>query len=144
MINEKKISIKTVRHTALNEIVKCALGSVHIPATLEPPGLLRSDNKRPDGMSLLSWSRGQSVVWDVTVVDALAPSRISNFAPGKAAEEAESRKRSKYTEVIQAGYNFIPSPSKLKVNQGPTVIISSKTWENGSSSPQKSHARLCF
>ena len=75
------------RQTALNEIVKCALRSVHIPAILEPPGLLRSDNKRPDGMSLLSWCRGQSVVWDVTVVDALAPSRISNFAPGKAAED---------------------------------------------------------
>ena len=107
------------RHTALNAIVKCALGSVHIPATLEPPGLLRSDNKRPDGMSLLSWSRGQSVVWDVTVVDALAPSRISNFAPGNAAEEAESRKRSNNTEVIQAGYNFIPLAFEAQGQPGP-------------------------
>ena len=40
------------RHSALNEIVKRALGSLHIPTILEPPGLYRFDSKRPDEMFL--------------------------------------------------------------------------------------------
>jgi len=31
---------------------------------LEPPGLLRGDGKRPDGMTLVPWFGGTSMVWD--------------------------------------------------------------------------------
>ena len=37
------------RHHAVNDIIKRALGSAGIPSIIEPPGLSRSDGKRPDG-----------------------------------------------------------------------------------------------
>jgi hypothetical protein len=43
------------RHTALNDIIKGALSSAYIPSRLEPTGLLRSDGKRPDGVSVAVW-----------------------------------------------------------------------------------------
>ena len=38
------------RHTALNDIMKYALSAAHVPSRLA--GLLRSDGKRPDGVTL--------------------------------------------------------------------------------------------
>jgi hypothetical protein len=55
------------RHSLLNDIVRRTLGSVHIPALLEPPGLCRTDGKRSDGMTTVPWNRGRPMVWDVTV-----------------------------------------------------------------------------
>jgi hypothetical protein len=45
-----------------------------VNSTLEPNELSRDDGKRPDGMNLVPWIKGQSLVWDVTVVDTLADS----------------------------------------------------------------------
>jgi hypothetical protein len=39
-----------------------------VNSTLEPNGLSRDDGKRPDGMTLVPWIKGQPLVWDVTVV----------------------------------------------------------------------------
>ena len=50
-------------------------------------------------------------VWDITVVDALAPSRLnqgSSCNPGTSAAEAEARKNEKYRELIDNGYIFQP------------------------------------
>jgi hypothetical protein len=44
------------------------LTSIHVNSTLEPNGLSRDDGKRPDGMTLVPWNKGQPLVWDVTVV----------------------------------------------------------------------------
>ena len=52
---------------------------------------------------------GKQLVWDVTVVDALAPSRLSQGSlcnPGTTATEAEARKIQKYHELIDNGYIF--------------------------------------
>jgi len=38
----------------------------------EPSGLLRTDGKRPDGVTLLPWKQGKCATWDVTVSDTLA------------------------------------------------------------------------
>ena len=47
------------------------------------------------------------MVWDVTVVDALAPSRFSsNNTP--AADEAEKGKERKYQQIVDQGYHFQP------------------------------------
>jgi len=40
-----------------------------IPALKKPSGLLRTDGKRPDGVTLLPWKQGKCVTWDVTVSD---------------------------------------------------------------------------
>ena len=52
----------------------------------------------------------KQLVWDVTVVDALAPSRLnqgSSCNPGTTATEAEAFKIEKYREFIDNGYIFI-------------------------------------
>ena len=54
---------------------------------------------------------GKQLVWDVTVVDALALSRLnqgSSCNPGTTATEAEARKTEKYRELLDNGYVFQP------------------------------------
>ena len=65
-----------------------------IPAAKEPSGLLRSDGKRPDGLTLIPWKNGRCVTWDVTVTDTLAQSYLPVTAgtSGGAAEAAAERK----------------------------------------------------
>jgi hypothetical protein len=61
--------------------------------------LSRDDGKRPDGMTLVPWIKGQPLVWDVTVVDTLADSYVlkTSEVSGFAAEMACKRKHSKYS-----------------------------------------------
>ena len=96
----KKSSGRFPRHKECNDILCRAMISAGLPSTLEPPGLLRDDQKRPDGMTLTGWERGKAVVWDYTCVDSLAPSRVETGCI-TAADEAERRKTAKYTEIQQ-------------------------------------------
>ena len=83
------------RHANLNALVKQTIYSLSFPSVLEPRALFRSDGKRPDGMISVPWNFGRQLVWDVTVVDSLATSRIqagSACNPGAAATDAEDRK----------------------------------------------------
>ena len=76
---------------------------------LEPRGLYRTDGKRPDGVIMIPWEMGKQLEWDVTVVDALAPSCLNQGSlcnPGTIATEAEARKVEKYRELIDNGYIF--------------------------------------
>jgi hypothetical protein len=57
-----------------------------VNSTLEPNGLSRDDGKRPDGMTLVPWIKGQPLVWD--------------------AEMACKRKHSKYSSIISSNYVF--------------------------------------
>ena len=69
---------------------------------LEPHGLYRTDGKRPNGVTMTPWEMGKQLVWDVTVVDALAPSRLNQGSlgnPGTTANEVEVRKIEKYCEL---------------------------------------------
>jgi hypothetical protein len=78
------------RHTEINSIVNRSLISIHVNSTLEPNGLTRDDGKRPNGVTLVPWIKGQPLVWDVTVVDTLADSYVlkSSEVSGFAAEMA--------------------------------------------------------
>lgn len=95
------------RHNELNKIIQRALMSAHIHSTLEPTGLSRDDGKRPDGVTLIPWSKGQRLIWDVTCVDTLAPSHLpkTSCEPRAAAEEASKRKHGKYEKIKSS--NFI-------------------------------------
>ncbi|XP_063359932.1 uncharacterized protein LOC134649149 [Cydia amplana] len=97
------------RHHALNDIVQRALRSAGIPSVLEPPGLSRTDGKRPDGLTLVPWERGRCLVWDATCVSTFAASHISRTvrAAGAAAESQAGVKRQKYAP-LGAGYIFLP------------------------------------
>ena len=58
---------------------------------------------------MIPWGMGKQLVWDVMVVDALAPSRLSQGSscnPGTTATEAEARKIEKYRELIDDEYIF--------------------------------------
>ena len=65
---------------------------------IEPIGLYRTDGKRPDGVSMIPCEMGKQLAWAVTVVDALAPSRLNQGSlcnPGTTATEAEAQKEEK-------------------------------------------------
>jgi len=68
----KKAPGKIARHHVFNDIIWRAVGAAGIPAVKESSGLDRQDGKRPDGLTLIPWYGGRSLVWDVTVVSPLA------------------------------------------------------------------------
>ena len=82
------------------------------------------DGKRPDGVTLAPWEEGKQLVWDVTCVDLLAPSRIENGSvanPGTAAENAEARKMTTYACLIDKGYIFQPLAFETQGGVGPST-----------------------
>ena len=89
------------RHEELNSIVSRSLTSAGFTSILEPPGISRSDGKRPDGITLFPWRRGICMAWDATCVDTLAPSNVglSAVGGGDAASRAERLKVEKYSEL---------------------------------------------
>jgi len=100
-----------MRHQALNDLIARNFSAADVPVTKEPWGLLRSDGKRPDGLSLVPWQSWQSskaLCWDVTVICPVADSYISDAArePGSVAELAASRKEAKYA-VLDGRYMFV-------------------------------------
>src|SRR6218665_752815 len=80
-----------------------------IPNSKEPPGLLRTNGKRPDGATLVPWSKGKYTTWDCTSIHTCAASYIplTSATAGSAAELAASRKVTKYAD-FPATHNFVP------------------------------------
>lgn len=97
------------RHHALNEIIRRAMVTANIPCVLEPPGLSRSDGKRPDGLTLVPWERGRSLLWDATCVSTFAATHLQGTtrSAGSAAESAARQKHAKY-EALKSCYTFVP------------------------------------
>ena len=97
------------RHSAINDIIKRSCASVNVPAILEPSGMFRDDRKRPDGLTLIPWSKGKCLLWDATCVDTLARSYLHSTSRvvGSAASGAESRKFKRYEQVASL-YTFCP------------------------------------
>jgi len=50
---------RSTRHHSLNDLVWRAMAKADIPALKEPPGLLRTNGKRPDGVTLLPYKQGK-------------------------------------------------------------------------------------
>ena len=69
-----------------------SLASAGVPVSKEPSGLSRSDGKRPDGLTLIPWRAGRSLIWDVTVSCTTEDSYLeaSSRETGAAAELAAS------------------------------------------------------
>src|ERR1043165_1278018 len=89
------------RHSMLQDVIWRALGRAKIPAHKEPLGLSKEDGKRPDGVTLIPWTRGRCLAWDVTVPDTYATSHLSHtsIGAGEAAERAAVSKRVKYSTI---------------------------------------------
>lgn len=105
----KRSSARILRHNALNDIIYRSLLRASVPAVKEPPGLVRSDGKRPDGATQIPWVSGKCLTWDVTVTDTLAPSYVSLSAisASNAAERAAANKLAKYASLT-ATHEFAP------------------------------------
>lgn len=97
------------RHGMLNDVIWRAFTRAKIPAIKEPNGLSRSDGKRPDGVTIIPWSRGRCLAWDVTVPDTFAASyqHLTSENAGAAAERAARNKESKYAAISQT-HHFVP------------------------------------
>ena len=80
-----------------------------MPSTKEPAGLLRTDGKRPDGLTNVPWQAGKSAVWDVTVADTLADSYLAStsMTAAAAAQLAATRKETKYVDLLTT-HHFFP------------------------------------
>ena len=89
------------RHSHLNDIIWRAIKRAQVPAVKEPVSLMRDDNKRPDGSTLLPWAKGKPMAWDVTVPDTYAEYHIGNTStkPGVAAQKAAQNKNDKYARL---------------------------------------------
>ena len=112
------------RHSSLTALIKQSLSSSHIPSVLEPPHLYRTDQKRSHGLTLVPWAVGKQLLWDVTVVDSLAPCRINAGSvcnPGTAAAEAEEQKIEKYKDLVNDGYLFQPQAFEIQGAAGPST-----------------------
>ena len=62
-------------------------------------------------MTIVPWAVPKQLLWDVTVVDSLAPCKINAGSvcnPGTVAAEAEERKNDKYKDLVDDGYFFQP------------------------------------
>ena len=109
------------RHATLNSLIKQTLGSLDLPSVLEPRGLYRTDGKRQNSVTMIPGEMGKQLVWDVTVADAFAPSRLNQGSlcnPGTTATEAEARKIEKYRELIDNGYIFQPVALEVQGSLG--------------------------
>ena len=106
----KKSAGRHPRHQEINNIICRALQTAKIPSALEPVGMCRSDGKRVDGATLVPWNKGKTLIWDATCVDTLASSYldITSVSSGAAACKAALSKRSKYKELIDQNFIFVP------------------------------------
>jgi hypothetical protein len=113
----KKSAGRHRRHALANDVLLRAIRSVDTHAELEPPRLLRSDGKRPDGATLDPWHSGRYLVWDFTCPDTLAPSHlsVSSHAAGSVADQAERGKCTKNAELCASG-NYIFAPIAIETS----------------------------
>ena len=105
----KLSSGRMTRHHHINDLIWRSLSRAGIPSTKEPTGLVRSDGKRPDGLTLIPWQGGKNLTWDVTVADTLAASHLPTTSrlAGGAAESASARKEAKYQDLTRT-FSFTP------------------------------------
>ena len=102
----------------VNSLLKQTLVCLNLASMLEPCGLYRTDGERPDGVTMILWEMGKQLVWDVTLADALAQSRLNQGSlcnPETTATEAEARKIEKHRELNDNGHLFQPLFDSLSV-----------------------------
>ena len=89
----------------MNDIIWRAIKRAQIHEVKEPGGLMRQDRKRPDGTTVLPWSRRKPLAWDVMYADA----HVANSArqAGAAATQAATNKTSKYSQLAST-HTFYP------------------------------------
>jgi hypothetical protein len=125
----RRSSGRATRHQQLNDLVYRALRRADVPAAKEPARLMRTDGKRPDGLTLIPWQGGRSLTWDVTVVDTFAASYLAanSIAAGAASATAVARKSVKYASLAST-YIFIPIALETWCNEQRGTGILRQNW----------------
>ena len=108
----RRSSGRMARNHNINDLIYRGLIRAGVPSTKEPSGLSRTDGKRPDGLTLIPWQCGKSLIWDVTVADTLAASHLAatSVKAGSAADSAAVKKDAKYADLAGT-YHFVPIAS---------------------------------
>ena len=106
------------RHSQMNDMLWRAIKREQIPAMKEPAGLLRRDDKRPDGATLIPLAKGKLKPWDVTIPDTSTESHLSSTAStaaeqGAAAKQAADNKTAKY-QGLEKTHLFSQLPSRQR------------------------------
>ena len=119
-----------IRHSQLKDLIWRAVKKAQIPASKETIGLSRVDGKRPDGATLVQWTRGKPLAWDVTVPDTYAAShlQLTSTTAYAAAENAAVNKTTKYVALTATSRSL----SKQAVPGAHIRRNSSKILEDGS------------
>ena len=103
----------------LNDVIWRAIKRAHIPVAKELVGLSRTDGKRPDGATLLSWSREKPLALGVTVLDTVESHLKDTVAlAGAAANQAATFKTTKCMPITTT-HIYVP-----------IVIETSGAWNN--------------
>ena len=100
---------KLARHDNVNNIFAQSFSIAGIPNITQPPGISRDDGKRPDGLTLIPWSNGRSLLWDVTIRDTMAASYIQDSSK-KARSVADKAERHKHNHYISLKQNYLLTP----------------------------------
>ena len=103
--------------------------------------------KRPDGISVMPWMNGRTLVWDATCPDTFAP-RSSHVAlaareAGLVASQAEKQKPRSTSFWVPVTTLFL-SQSKHQGCLGRRPCPSSRSWVAGSGLRPGSHAHCSF
>ena len=72
------------RHCHMNDIIH---------AVKEPVGLMRQDGKRPHGTTILPWSRGKPLAWEVTVPDTCRCTCVQLSQTGRRCSHSPSKQQ---------------------------------------------------
>jgi len=117
------------RHHSVNNLIWRSLSKAEFPSIKEPQGLLRSDRKRSDGLTLIPWQDGRCAIWDVTVTDTVIASIVSRSTScaGSVAEAAATRKEEKYSDITKS-YLFSFWHSTLSTLSIKHAMISFHLW----------------
>ena len=80
----------------MSALLKQNFAYLHIPSVVEPQHLHRT-YQIIDNLAFVQWAVGWRLMWDVKVVDSLAPSRISagsvlNHGGGRAEDRKTDKK----------------------------------------------------
>ena len=112
------------RHKMGNDVVKRALDKAGYPSILEPTNLSRTDGKRPDGLTMVPWTRGQNLLWDFTCRDTLCSSNNCKTSQqaGQAANIAEKEKEGHYQELSR-DFFFTPVASETLGSWGESSLV---------------------
>ena len=121
------------RHAAINGIVKQGLMSAHIPSRLDTTGLMRSDGKRPDGVTLAPSKSGCLLVWDATSLDTLAASyRVHSTyqcaGEGYCSSGGEEEQKISGSRV-PPGHQFAPIATGPRITSLPGVGMQDQTGD---------------